>query len=110
MFFQISGISYFLKGEIIMTKWITGLLSAVAVSAMLASCSGNVSDSSREDGDVTTTTTTTRRSETVTSTGTDSEPLMSKVESKADQLGEDVADGIDATLSTAGDVADDILR
>lgn len=94
-----------------MKKWITALLSAAAMSLMLASCSGNVSDSSREnDGAGTSATTTTRRSETVTDRNDDSESLMSKVESKADELGDDVADGIDATLSTAGDVTDDILR
>ena len=100
-----------MKGEIGMKKWIMVFLSAVAASAVLASCSGNVSDSNREeDSTRTTTTTTANRSEIVTSTENDSEPLMSKVESKADEIGENVADGIDATLSTAGDVADDILR
>ncbi len=36
--------------------------------------------------------------------------MLSKAESKLDEITDDVADGIDTTLSKAGEVANDILR
>ena len=103
---------------------IIGLTAAVS----LASCSGSSESdtlSAREDRTTTATTTTTaaRRTDDSTETTTErrdtvssvrdedsSGSFMSQAESKLDEVGDDVADGIDTTLSTAGDVADAILR
>ncbi|MBR1765328.1 MAG: hypothetical protein IJ746_08040 [Ruminococcus sp.] len=93
-----------------MKKLLALLLALSASCTMLASCSGSSDDSyDSEDRAATETTTTTRRT-TTSRRSDDSRSLMSSAESRADELGEDVADGIDNTLSTAGDVADDILR
>lgn len=80
-----------------------------ACGTVLASCSGSSDDSMDSEPSAATETTTTRRTVT-TRRGDDSRSLMSSAESKADELGEDVADGIDTTLSTAGDAADELLR
>ena len=101
-----------------MKKIFAAFLGMTAAAALMASCSGNTeSDTSGTGnaGTTTVTTTGTTRSETVTTTkrtesSRDDSGFMSQAESKLDELGDDVADGIDTTLSTAGEVADDILR
>ena len=104
-----------------MKKIFTALLAMTAAAALLASCSGNTESESsvREENRPTTTTSSASRAgeETTTATqrgkitsGDESRDFMSQAESKLDELGEDAADGINDALSTAGDVADDILR
>lgn len=108
-----------------MKRLFAAVVGIAIASAMFASCSGNTEDdkTSANDNTGTTTTTTTvttrattttRETETnrgTTTRDTDSSgSFMSQAESKLDEIGDDVADGIDATLSTAGDVADTILR
>ena len=97
-----------------MKKMFALLLGTVLAGALLASCSGNTQEAnSRRDNTTTTTTAQTDRpADTTTSradTTTGKSP-MSKAEEKVSEIGEGVADGIDTTLSTAGDVADTILR
>lgn len=105
-----------------MKKIFAAILGMTAAAALLASCSGNTeSDAKDRDENRTTTVTTTGTSRTTTGntvttedrrtvSDNDSGSFMSQAESKLDELGEDAADGIDTALSTAGDVADAILR
>ena len=106
----------FLKGDSQVKKIFAAFIGLTAAAAIFASCSGNTEDSSslRDGAGTTVTTTTASDTETTTRRTTErddsSRSLMSQAESKLDELGDDVADGIDTTLSTAGEVADDILR
>ena len=83
-----------------MKKILSIMLAAAASCLVMAACSGDTDESSMaSDRDTRTEMTTTTRRD-----------LMSQVESKADELTDSLADGINDTLSKAGDVADDVLR